>query len=96
MALPHNHAERLERARLSLDGLAIGDAFGEMLAYNCLTARQRVGQVSMAGAWIHTDDTEMALSIFEMLGHRGGLIRPNLLYVSLNVFARTLTEVTGQ
>ena len=32
---------------------------------------QRVGQISMAGAWVHTDDTEMALSIFEMLGHRG-------------------------
>jgi ADP-ribosylglycohydrolase len=71
MTLPNNHAERLERARLSLDGLAIGDAFGEMLAYNCTAARQRLGKISMAGPWVHTDDTEMTLSIFEMLGHRG-------------------------
>ncbi len=42
MKLPDNHAERVERARLSLEGLAIGDAFGEMLAYNCARARERV------------------------------------------------------
>ena len=71
MTLPHNHAERLERARLSLDGLAIGDAFGEMLAYQCASARERVERGLMAGPWFHTDDTEMALTIFEVLRDRG-------------------------
>ena len=71
MALPHNHSERLERARLSLDGLAIGDAFGEMLAYNCAAARQRVERGLMAGPWFHTDDTEMALSLYEVLRKHG-------------------------
>jgi ADP-ribosylglycohydrolase len=78
MKLPENHAERVERARLSLEGLAIGDAFGEMLAYNCSSARQRVERGLMAGPWFHTDDTEMALSIFDVL-RRYGHIDPNEL-----------------
>jgi len=71
MKLPPNHAERLERALLSLEGLAIGDAFGEMLAYNCTAARKRVEQGLISGPWFHTDDTEMALSIFETLRYHG-------------------------
>lgn len=71
MKLPENHAGRVERARLSLEGLAIGDAFGEMLACNCASARQRVERGLMGGPWFHTDDTEMALAIFEALRSRG-------------------------
>jgi len=78
MILPENHAERLERARLSLEGLAIGDAFGEMLSYNCSAARERVERGLMSGPWFHTDDTEMALSIFDVL-RRYGRIDPNEL-----------------
>ena len=80
MSLPDDHAERLDRARLSLDGLAIGDAFGEMLAYQCASARERVERGLIAGPWFHTDDTEMALSIFEML-RRHGRIDPNELAI---------------
>ena len=80
MSLPHNHAHRMERVRLSLDGLAIGDAFGEMLAHQSTAARERVERGLMAGPWFHTDDTEMALTIFEPLGHRGH-IDPNELAV---------------
>jgi len=65
--LPENHDERLTRAFLSLEGLAIGDAFGEMLAYQCASARERVERGLSAGPWFHTDDTEMALSLFETL-----------------------------
>jgi len=71
MSFPPNHAERIERARLSLDGLAIGDAFGEMLAYQCERARERVERWLIGGPWFHTDDTEMALSVFETLQRRG-------------------------
>jgi ADP-ribosylglycohydrolase len=73
MNLPDNHQDRLARAHLSLEGLAIGDAFGEMLAYNCASARQRVERGLMGGPWFHTDDTEMALSIFEVLKRRGSI-----------------------
>lgn len=78
MKLPDNHFDRVERARLSLEGLAIGDAFGEMLAYNCSSARQRVERGLMGGPWFHTDDTEMALTIFEVLRSHGR-IDPNEL-----------------
>jgi ADP-ribosylglycohydrolase len=71
MNLPENHTERLERVRLSLEGLAVGDAFGEMLAYNCASARQRVERGLMGGPWFHTDDTEMALAIYEVLRRFG-------------------------
>lgn len=29
LTLPANHVDRMTRARLSLDGLSVGDAFGE-------------------------------------------------------------------
>ena len=57
---------RIERARLSLEGLAIGDALGEMLSYKCDLARERVEKGLVGGPWFRTDDTEMALSIFEI------------------------------
>jgi ADP-ribosylglycohydrolase len=71
MSFPENHAERMERAWLSLEGLAIGDAFGEMLAYGCEQARERIDRGLIGGPWFHTDDTEMALSIYETLRVRG-------------------------
>lgn len=59
---------RLERARCSLEGLSIGDAFGERL----FVASDRVESVIRkrivtAGPWQFTDDTQMALSVFEIL-----------------------------
>jgi ADP-ribosylglycohydrolase len=78
MKLPDDHAARLERAFLSLEGLAIGDAFGERLAYGCANARERVERGLPGGPWFHTDDTEMALSIFEVLKYCGH-IDPNEL-----------------
>lgn len=80
MKLPEDHAERLARARLSLEGLAIGDAFGEMLSYNCANARHRVEKGLAAGPWFHTDDTEMALSILEVL-RRHGRVDPHELAI---------------
>jgi ADP-ribosylglycohydrolase len=61
-----------------LEGLAIGDALGEMLAYNCANARSRADKGLMAGPWYHTDDTEMALGIYEVL-ERLGRIDPDEL-----------------
>lgn len=57
---------------MSLEGLAIGDAFGEMCFYAPETARQRVEEGWLtAGRWWHTDDTEMALAIVEILRRYG-------------------------
>jgi ADP-ribosylglycohydrolase len=71
-ALPADHATRVERMKLSLDGLGLGDALGEMFCYRSqsalgLTARNEIS----AGPWLHTDDTEMAISICAVLKSHG-------------------------
>lgn len=58
----------VERARLSLTGLAIGDAFGEMFSYRPASARHCIETGMLPPKpWWHTDDTEMALAIVETL-----------------------------
>lgn len=64
--------DRLGRALLSLEGLAIGDALGEMCFSAPENARQRVEEEWLPpGPWWHTDDTEMALAIVEVLRRHG-------------------------
>ena len=70
--LPADHAERIERMKLSLDGLSLGDAMGEMLSYRADTAARWVQENDLpAGPWFHTDDTEMAISISAVLKSHG-------------------------
>lgn len=70
--LPHDHDERVERMRLSLDGLGLGDAIGEMLSHRHELAEQKIANDELpAGPWFHTDDTEMALSIMSVLRSHG-------------------------
>jgi ADP-ribosylglycohydrolase len=70
--LPSDHAERVERMKLSLDGLGIGDALGEMLTYRHADAPQRLSENGFpSGPWVHTDDTEMAISIAAVLKSHG-------------------------
>ena len=66
-----DHGQRMRRALLSLEGLAIGDAVGEMLAYRHTDAARIIGRGLPSGPWFHTDDTEMALSIVEVLKLHG-------------------------
>ena len=68
---PADHAERMSRAMLSLEGLAIGDALGEMLAYRHREAAEIISSGLPSGPWFRTDDTEMALSIVEILKLHG-------------------------
>jgi ADP-ribosylglycohydrolase len=72
--LPADHAGRVTPMRLSLDGLGLGDALGEMLSYRSDRAIQRLAQNDLpAGPWFHTDDTEMAISIVAVLKSHGEL-----------------------
>ena len=64
---PPDHIERIQRALLSLEGVAIGDAVGEMLAYRHADAPHIIERGLPSGPWFHTDDTEMALSIVDVL-----------------------------
>lgn len=70
--LPGDHAARVQRMRLSLDGLGLGDSLGEMLCYRSERATERIAQNDLpAGPWFHTDDTEMAISICAVLKSHG-------------------------
>src|SRR5439155_10532798 len=70
--LPADHTARVERMRLSLDGLGLGDALGEMLSYRAESAPKRLAENNLpSGPWFHTDDTEMAISICAVLKAHG-------------------------
>ncbi len=72
--LPTDHFDRVERMQLSLDGLGLGDALGEMLSYHSANAQKRLTENALpAGPWFHTDDTEMAISIVAVLKSHGEL-----------------------
>jgi len=60
-----NTAPALARAQLSLDGLSVGDAFGEL--YMSLYPRLSRASSLPAGPWLWTDDTHMALSVVQTL-----------------------------
>jgi ADP-ribosylglycohydrolase len=73
-SVPDDQAIRIERVRLSLDGLGLGDALGEMLCYQAHDAPSRLAENDLpAGPWFHTDDTEMAISIVAVLKSHGHL-----------------------
>lgn len=70
--LPSDHTTRLERMKLSLDGLGLGDALGEMFCYRSQSALGLIEKNEIsAGPWFHTDDTEMAISIVATLKSHG-------------------------
>lgn len=77
--LSTDHSERLERALLSLDGLSVGDAFGQMMSTCARSARSVVqrGGIS-SGPWWHTDDTQMAMAIVEELAAHGAIATDSL------------------
>ena len=70
--LPTDHAARVERAALALDGLSVGDALGETCFrdehFEALLDDPRA---TARGPWPWTDDTAMALSIYDMLSDHG-------------------------
>lgn len=59
----------LQNARRSLDGLSVGDAFGELFFHQA--PESIVSSALPAGFWRWTDDTHMALSIVEVLEQFG-------------------------
>lgn len=76
----HNH--RLQRARLSLDGLSVGDAFGQSFFFvTPVIADQRLeGRFIPPPPWFFTDDTVMAVAIARSLQEHG-CIMPDWLAV---------------
>lgn len=74
----HSSAKPIMRARLSLEGLSVGDVYGEQ-AFNLRRLQaQIVTQNIPSGAWRYTDDTNMALSIYELLRLDGAIDQDKL------------------
>ncbi|MEO0606376.1 MAG: ADP-ribosylglycohydrolase family protein, partial [Myxococcota bacterium] len=74
-----------ERARCTLDGLSVGDAFGE----RAFTAVEFVARRTLPeGMWRWTDDTAMAVSIVETLEAHGTIDQDDLAQRFAARFAR--------
>ena len=71
-ALPADHEERMRRALLSLDGLSVGDGFGECFFSSPSVIERRLEHHDPPPSpWFVTDDTIMALSIVRTLRRYG-------------------------
>ncbi|ATB42827.1 hypothetical protein CYFUS_008306 [Cystobacter fuscus] len=63
---------RLTRALVSLEGLSVGDAFGERFLQAPAVAAESVAKREVPAApWPYTDDTEMALALVQVLEEHG-------------------------
>jgi ADP-ribosylglycohydrolase len=66
--------ERLVRALTSLEGLSVGDAFGQRFFAHPATIMLMMSErVLPEPPWGYTDDTQMALSIVQVLREHGGI-----------------------
>lgn len=83
-ALPSDHADHLLRTRLAIEGLSLGDSFGQQFLYRQSWATARDPRMIPPAPWKYTDDTEMALGIAEVLKERGEVDQDRLA----EVFAR--------
>jgi ADP-ribosylglycohydrolase len=74
MTLPRDHGDRLARARLALEGLSVGDAFGERFFRVPLVVESMINARAVPKPpWRYTDDTEMALSVVQVLSEYGSI-----------------------
>ncbi|WP_193214702.1 ADP-ribosylglycohydrolase family protein [Luteolibacter marinus] len=80
--------EREKLSRTVLEGLSVGDAFGEMYAYGHDEVRRRVELGVPHGPWWWTDDTAMALGIHECLVRAGGIDEAMLGWIFARNFKR--------
>lgn len=63
-------------AYLALDGLSVGDAFGEQFFVDPNEAQNQIEERCLpAPPWTYTDDTEMALSVVAVLREHGGIVQ---------------------
>ena len=69
----------IERAKCSLEGLSVGDAFGETFFINPDLVEGLIEERAVADrTWTYTDDTLMAMSVFSVLRQYGFIDQPAL------------------
>src|ERR1044072_8622368 len=72
-------ADRIARARVSLEGLSVGDAFGETFFVHPDLVDGLIAERALASrTWTYTDDSLMAMSIFSVLRQQGDIHQPSL------------------
>jgi ADP-ribosylglycohydrolase len=69
----------LERARVSLEGLSVGDALGEKFFFSHGVEEAIVERRLPERPWYWTDDTAMALSVYECLEAHGTIVQDDLI-----------------
>jgi ADP-ribosylglycohydrolase len=86
---PPDHNQRMQRALLSLDGLSIGDGFGEcFFTVPNVIERRLEHKDPPPPRWIVTDDTVMALSIVRCLNRYGYIEQDALAAAFAEEFVR--------
>ena len=71
--------ERTRRARHSLEGLSVGDAFGEQFFQGSAQSLSHIEERLLPSPpWPYTDDTEMTLSIVSQLSREGTIHQDRL------------------
>ena len=74
-----SHEARMARAILSLEGLSVGDAFGEQFFVDPYKVNDLIeARTRPEPPWHYTDDTEMALSIVSILRQAGEIDQDRL------------------
>ncbi len=91
--VPPPSDSNLQRALLSLDGLSVGDALGQLLSTCARTARAVVERDGLPGPhWWHTDDTQMGMAIVEELAVARKIVPATLV----QRFARRFADDPGR
>ncbi|HET8846876.1 MAG TPA: ADP-ribosylglycohydrolase family protein [Ktedonobacteraceae bacterium] len=76
---PHNQDVCLARTICSLEGLSIGDAFGERFFHQPDQAEQQIATRTLPSPpWPYTDDTHLTLSVVSILRQYGAIEQDDL------------------
>ena len=79
MTVNRDHSKRIARMRMSLEGLSVGDAFGERFFLHPNVVESLIEDRAMPHSpWPCTDDTVMALSIVDVLEEHGEIHQDQL------------------
>ncbi|MGJ8657729.1 MAG: ADP-ribosylglycohydrolase family protein [Akkermansiaceae bacterium] len=78
--MPQN-SDHLKTAGEILEGVALGDAFGELYSYYAYEVRERVALGLVDSTWRYTDDTIMSLGILECLARLGEINQDVLAWI---------------
>lgn len=84
------NSNHIKTAGEILEGVALGDAFGELYSYFAYEVRERVANGLVDCRWRYTDDTIMSLGVLECLARFGEINQEVLAWI----FARRFQQDT--